>query len=291
MKLKNLIAVILSFLLVLTGCSSSNESVSSDLEIHIIDIGQGDSILIKTPEGNTMLVDTGPYSSYETLNSYLIGQNINKFDYALATHPDADHIGSFSEVIQNNTIEEFHMPEKSHTSTSYELMMESLESKQVPIKYIEAGYSFNISPTVKATYLNPFSYTDGDNNNYSAVLIIQHGENKFLLTGDAEAPDEENIINNFNNIQADILKIGHHGSSTSSTKEFLQAVNPSYAVVSCEYKNKFGHPHEETVSLLEEMNIPLYRTDEQGTVIFYSDGENIYVNQKSAGSYEPGNSK
>lgn len=254
---------------------------SGQMKVHFINVGQGDSILIQFHNGQTMLIDAGPDDS---VLSYLNQQGIKKINYLVATHPHADHIGGMAAVIRTFDIEKVYMPRVSHTSKTYENILLAVKSKGLKIISAKAGTTILDQEGLKVNIVAPCGSSYDDLNNYSAVIKIQHGNTAFLLTGDAEAESEQQMLSS--NLKADVLKVGHHGSNSSTTSSFLKAVSPKYAVISCGAGNQYGHPHQETLSKLANAGVKTYRTDTSGTVIFISDGKTLTV-KTLGGSIQP----
>jgi len=256
------------------------------LQVHFIDVGQGDSTLIISPNGRTMLIDAGDNSKGSEVISYLKRKGISKIDILIGTHPDADHIGGLDDVIEAFDIGEFYLPKKNHTTKTYESVLLAAKSKELTIKEGYADREINYDKNIKLKILSPIKSKDygSDNNLYSIVVKLDYNQASFLFMGDAEYKNEYDILASSDNLKSDVVKLGHHGSHSSTSLEFLNAVAPSAAVVSCGYKNKYSHPHKEVLDLLETTNIPLYRTDEQGDIIFRTDGKTITANTEP-GSY------
>ncbi len=256
---------------------------SGQMKVHIINVGQGDSILIQFHNGQTMLIDAGPDDS---VLSYLNRQGIKKINYLVATHPHADHIGGMAAVIRTFDIEKVYMPRVSHTSKTYENVLLAIKSKGLKISSVKAGTTILDQDGLKVNFVAPCGSSYDNLNNYSAVVKIQHGNTSFLLTGDAESLSEQQMLSSGANLKSDVLKVGHHGSSSSTTQAFLKAVSPKYAVISCGAGNSYGHPHQETLSKLANAGVKTYRTDTNGTVIFTSDGKTLTV-KTLGGSIQP----
>lgn len=275
-------AILFILLLTITGCSTtgttdsnkSNTNNKNIIKVNYIDVGQGDSILVQV-NGKNLLIDAGPNESTDKLISYLNKQNIKKLDYIVATHPHEDHIGAMDSVIKKYDIGEFYAPKKTTTTKTFENMINSLKSKDIKINVAKAGINLNLGDNVKCELLAPNSSNYENLNNYSVVIKITYGKSKFLFTGDAEKLSEKEILNKNYDLSSDVLKIGHHGSSSSSSKEFLDKVSPKIAVISLGKNNDYGHPHKETTTELKKRNIQTYRTDIDGSVVLISDGKNI----------------
>jgi len=250
--------------------------VEGTLEVMFLDVKQADCILVKT--GNhAMLVDAANRGQDNLVLGYLEEYGVTELDYLVATHPDADHIGSMASVIRKmDSIGEIIMPDKVHTTVTFANLMDAIEEKDVPMRIARPGYVFQLGEaTIQIIAPNGSSYSDM--NDWSVVLRIEFGTTTFLLAGDAETKSEgEQLANNLP-LQADVIKIGHHGSRTSSTQAYLNAVSPSYAIISCGTGNTYKHPHVETLERLEAMGVEIYRTDLNGTIIFTTDGNEIQI--------------
>ena len=249
------------------------------LSIHIIDVGQGDSILIKTPSDKKILIDGGNEDSEHIVKNYLRKEKIKTLDIVIATHPDSDHIGSLDYVVNKFNVKTIYMPKQNTDSSSYKNLIKACKDKNLNINYLFKGDILNIDEYIDLVVLSP-SYIQQDNNLNSIVFNLNYKEKSFLFTGDCEESNEIDIINSFNLNDVDFLKVAHHGSSSSSTSEFIKETSPDVAVISCGYKNQYGHPHQSTLDTLEENNVLTYRTDINGDMIFYSDGSTITTKYK-----------
>lgn len=249
---------------------------NEDLEVHYIDVGQGDSILVKSKAGN-ILIDSGSNSYSDYLIDYLLSENISGLDYVIVTHPHEDHIGSMDEVMDYFQVDKVIMPNVIHTSQAFENLIDSIERNGLSITPASAGDSYRLGES-EILILGPISEKYSNLNNYSVVLKLINGKNSFLFTGDAENLSENEILDTYYNLlDSDVLKLGHHGSITSTSEDFLKAVNPDYGVISVGTGNSYGHPNQEILELLELNDIEYYRTDLNGSIIFSSDGEKIYI--------------
>ena len=272
-----LLFVLISTLLI--GCntltSDNNQVDPTKMIIHYIDVGQGDSILIQVNNKN-LLIDAGPKSDKKKLFNYLSSLNLNKLDYVIATHPHEDHIGNMSDVIDDYNVLAFYAPKVQSTTKTFEKMIDSLKSKNLKINVIKKGTdSINLGDNTKVTVFSPTKDSYEDLNNYSPVIKIEYGKTSFLFTGDAQKDVEKEILSTNEDISADILKVGHHGSSTSTTNDFLKKVNPSIGVISVGKDNTYNHPNDDTIKRLKGNKVTIYRTDKDGTVVFSSDGSKI----------------
>lgn len=259
------------------------------IKVHFIDVGQGDSELIQTPDNHTMLIDTGTNASTTSLINYLKSQKVSKIDFLILTHPHEDHIGGADAVIKDFNITTVYMPKVTTTTKTFEDVVNVMKAKGLKASQPAPGTSFNLGEA-NCTILGPIKSNSDDLNTYSIVLKLTFGKNSFLFTGDAQASNEEDMINKGYNLSANVLKVGHHGSDTSTSQQFLNAVHPQYAVISCGKGNDYGHPHKATIDKLKAAKIPVYRTDECGSIIASSDGNSITFNVKP-GDYAYGSSK
>ena len=246
------------------------------LSIHTIDVGQGDSILIQTPNSKNILIDGGDDNSNSIVSSYLKKQNVKNIDYIIATHFDSDHIGGLDNIIDKFNVSNIYVPNYESDTTSYQNLITSCLNKNLTLQYLSKGDFINIEDNINLIVLSP-SYIQEENNLNSIVFRIDYKNKSFLFTGDAEADNELDIINSYELNDIDFLKVGHHGSSSSTTSEFVEEVSPDVAVISCGYKNQYGHPHRSTLDTLEKNNVLTYRTDILGNIVFYSDGDTIFT--------------
>lgn len=257
-----------------------------EMQVHFIDVGQGDSILIESPSGKTMLIDGGVKGAGQQIVSYLKELGINKLDIVVATHPDADHIGGLIPVLDNMTIEQFYDSGKVHTSQTFEEMLTRIDEKNIPYHVPKIGDDIEFDKNVNVKVLNANDQAT-DNNDASIVLKMTYGNVSFLLTGDAGVALEKEMLQY--DVKATVLKAGHHGSNTSSSEEFIQAVKPEVTILSYGEDNKYGHPHAEIVDRLQAIGSKIYATADLGTITVSTDGVNYTVNGKETSSVETGN--
>lgn len=286
------IIVLLLCIFLLAGCTEAVKTekipvtAGHEMQVHFIDVGQGDSILIESPSGKTMLIDGGVKGAGQQIVSYLKELGINKLDIVVATHPDADHIGGLIPVLDNMTIEQFFDSGKVHTSQTFEEMLTRIDEKNIPYHVPKIGDDIELDKDVNVKVLNANDQAT-DNNDASIVLKMTYGNVSFLLTGDAGVALEKEMLQY--DVKATVLKAGHHGSNTSSSEEFIQAVKPEVTILSYGEDNKYGHPHAEIVDRLQAIGSKIYATADLGTITVSTDGVNYTVNGKETSSVETGN--
>ena len=249
-------------------------SALADLQVYFLDVGQGDSTLVIC-DGESMIIDGGPSSASEFLYAFIRDTlKLEHMDYVISTHPHEDHVGGLSAVLNAVPVDLILSPLTEWNSKKFE-SMKSLASKQgAPIIVPDEGDTLRLGgATVTVLHCWPEAGTYTTTNDTSIVVRIDYGETSIIVTGDAEYTSEYMMIDSGLPLKADVLRVGHHGSYTSTTQEFLEAVGPQYAVISCGKGNDYGHPHQVTLNKLA--GIELYRTDLQGTVLCVSDGHNI----------------
>ena len=246
--------------------------VTEDLTVHFLDIGQGDCTLL-TQGGHAMLIDAGDNDQGTKVQSYLEYLGISSLDYLVLTHPDADHIGGADVVIYKFDCNTILMPERKADTRTYDDVIQAMKSKNYTAIHPEVSDSYAFGES-SFTILSPARNYE-DSNDCSIVLRLTHGSNTFLFTGDAEEEAENDMLASGIDRSADVLKVGHHGSETSTCYAFLREIMPQYAVISVGKGNTYGHPAESTLSRLRDADVVVFRTDEQGTIICRSDGRNV----------------
>lgn len=256
----------------------NDNTPSDDLEVHFIDVGQADSILIKAGS-DSMLIDAGSNNASDFLVNYIKSQGINKLNYVIGTHPHEDHIGGLDLVIDTFEINKIFMPKQISTTKTFEDVLTSIQNKELKVTSPKVGATYNLGLS-EWTILAPYQEKYDNINNSSIVIKLEYGNNSFIFTGDAEEISEIEMLNR-GGLKSEVLKVGHHGSSSSTSLDFLNEVNPDYAVISLGLDNKYGHPHVEVIERLNNKNIEILKTDELGTIIFISDGNNLeYITDK-----------
>lgn len=308
-RLSNLgvIATLLTALISFTGCASGNTAVDKnttqqvqgeskgdgstspasvneksgvkgELKVHFIDVGQADSILIQQGE-QFMLVDAGNNDDGNLVKDYLQKQGIKKLEFLVGTHPHEDHIGGLDYVINAFKVGKLYMPKASSNTKTFTDVVNAAKNKGLSFTAPNPGESFKLGEAT-VTILSPNGSGYEDLNNYSIVVKVAFGNTSFLLTGDAEDVSEKEIMAKGFDVSSTVLKVGHHGSNSSTTSEFLSKVNPKYAVISVGKDNTYGHPKQNILDRLKGKGIPVYRTDESGTIVATSNGTSVTFSAK-----------
>lgn len=262
--------------------TEENTGVNKDLTVNFLDVGQGDSIFIVLPTGETMLIDAGNDENGSDIVDYIATKGYNFITYLIATHPHADHIGGMAYVVNNLTVKNVYMPKVQTDTETFENLLTAIQNKGLKVNSAKAGVSVFESGDIKISFIAPNSDNYDDLNDYSAVIKLTYKANSFLFMGDAETVSENEITADVN---ADVIKTGHHGSDSSTGQTFLNKVSPKYAVISVGADNSYGHPTQETLDKLNDNGITTFRTDLDGTIVFTSDGDNITID-KSPSPYE-----
>ena len=260
------------------------------LSVHFLNVGQGDATLLVAPTGETMLVDTGDYEDDgEHVVDYLRRRGIDRIDHLVTTHADADHIGGHAAVIEyleteGEGVGAVYDPGIAASTRTYEEYLDAVERFDVPLYEVHAGDEIPFSGVEAAVLGPPGEYLEGrGRNENSVVLRIGFGDTSFLLTGDAEAAAERWLVDRYGDrLDATVLKVGHHGSSSSTGTAFLRRVSPAVAVVSSAYDSEYGHPHGEVLRRLAERSIPTFWTGTHGDIVVRSDGRRVTVSTQQA---------
>jgi competence protein ComEC len=248
------------------------------LTAHFIDVGQGDSSFIVTPNGKTILIDGGKDSAGEKVVSYLRSAGVTTIDLLVATHPDADHIGGLADVINAFTINKVLDSGRAHTSQTYIDYIHLINAKNIPFQIAAEGSLISLDDEIQMIVLNSGT-GDEDNNESSIVIKMNYGQIDFLFTGDAEIEPEAGMTETYN-VEAEVLKVGHHGSNTSSSQIFLNEVKPKVSILSYGEGNSYGHPHAEVVNRLKSIGSNLYSTAVSGDIVVSTNGETFSVSTK-----------
>ena len=280
--MKKLFAAILIFVTAFAFCACDffesfteagfGENLDGALIAHFIDVGQGDSVFIELPGEKVMLIDGGSRGYADTVIKYIKKYKIDKIDYLVATHPHEDHIGGLPEVIKAFEIGQIYMPKAEANTKIFGQLLDSIEAKGLKIKSSKAGVNILDEGGLRIDIISPAKDSYSDVNDYSAVIKITYGSISMIFMGDASVNAENEITAD---VSADLLKVGHHGSSTSTSADFLKRVNPKYAVICVGKGNTYGHPTAAALNRLKKQNVEIYRTDINGSIIASSNGAKI----------------
>ena len=283
-KRRFILPLIIVSLLLLTGCGTTNPitpsiaSIQTDksslLQVHFINVGQADSILVIAPNGQTILVDGGNTDDGPEVVSYLKSQGVKELSAVVATHPHEDHIGGLDTVIHSFPPKQVYMTNGPSNTKTFEDFLTAVKASGAKVIRVKAEVKLDV-PGLSGVFLAPNSDQYEDLNNYSAVLKITFGKVSFLLTGDAEDISEAEMLKHRLDLQATVLKVGHHGSTSSTTNAFLKAASPKYAVISVGLNNDYGHPTQVTLNKLANARVHVYRTDQEGTVVATTEGDSL----------------
>jgi competence protein ComEC len=262
-----------------TICLGAATNVASNIAVHFIDVGQGDSILIDTPEKD-VLIDGGPAAAGSVVLSYLGSLNITRIQIVIATHPHEDHIGGLSAILNSTiSVNEIMVNGETYSSKTYNDFMTLAYSHSITVA--QRGQTIVLTDTANLSVFNPIQpleFSAANDHDYvndnSIVVRLQAGNTSFLFTGDAEGDAEQSMLNAGLDLRSDVLKVGHHGSSYSTTGQFLSAVSPSYAIISVG-ENPYGHPAPSTIQRLISYGATVYETSQSGTIVASTDGTSI----------------
>lgn len=288
--MKRLIAIAICLVMLLTGCTElpRQESIPEDsqgLTVHYLDVGQADSILVQC-DGENLLIDGGNVADSDLVVAYLLEQNVTTLDYVVNTHAHEDHVGGLPAVLAVFETEEVWCPVESYDSKCFSDFLYYVDQQDLTLECPAPGSQYMLGGA-QITVLGPVE-EDYDTNNSSIVLRVDYGSTSFLFTGDAETEAEHDILDAGYDVRATVLKVGHHGSSTSTGYQWLREIVPTYAVISCGTGNSYGHPHEEVLSRLRDADVTLYRTDLQGHIVCFSDGSQLsFRTEKTAAVTNP----
>lgn len=262
-------------------CRKENTPLPEDkLTVCYLDVGQGDSIFLSAG-GKNMLIDCGESEETDGVIRFLNEKSVEKLDYIVATHPHSDHMGGMYKIIDKFKVGQViipHLDDKDFPTTRYyEKFLDSCDSQDVALSEAKLGKIIELGDA-QIEIIAPCSKNYENVNNYSVGLFLTHGENTFIFTGDAEALAEKEMADSGKLRHADVYKAGHHGSETSSCAEFMKAISPDYAVISCGEGNSYGHPNKKALKEISKYTDKIYRTDLNGTVTFVSDGKELKTN-------------
>lgn len=255
---------------------------SGSLRIYALDVGQGDSLLILSPQGKTVLIDAGPGDAGDEVVAALQKRGVKQIDMAVATHPHADHIGGMKKVMDVFPVKRFLDSGQTYTSATYERMLREIQENKISFVKAVRGQAIELEPGIKLEVLNPGKQlikekdvrSGGSVENANSVVVrLSYGEFAMLFTGDAEFETEAQLMEGGANVKAQVLKIGHHGSRHATSGKFLEMVQPQVAVISASTDNDYGHPSQATLDRLKRANIKTLRTDLNGEIEIFSDGK------------------
>ena len=284
-----MLSLLLAFMLVFPGSAVDVEaSGQGDMAVHFIDVGQGLAILVQSG-GENLLYDGGNRAHADEVVQYLKNQQIETIDYMISSHYDEDHLGGLVKCLDNFEVEHVLGSDYVHTSELFNTFMNTATAHALIVEYPSVGDTYEFG-TGSFTVMAPDGISQNSNDN-SVVIRLVNGNNSFMFMGDAEETSEQDMISTGMNLDCDVLSLGHHGSASSTTWDLLEASTPSWAVISCGQDNSYGHPAAETMGKLKDMDIPVFRTDDQGTIIALSDGNVISWNQEPCNDYASGSEK
>ena len=264
------------------------KSADQTMAVHFLDVGQGLSILVQSG-GENLIYDGGDKETSSFVVSYLRKQNITTIDYLISSHYDSDHLAGLIGCLNAFDVKQVIGSDYTHDSKLYQSFMNAVKAEGVTVEHPEVGTEFEFG-TGEFTVLSPETISKNDSNANSVAIKLENGENSFIFTGDAEHNSEEEMCDSKIDLDCDVLVPGHHGSATATTWDFLEETVPEYAVISCGAGNQYGHPDKDTMDKLQDMDIQVFRTDEQGTIIAVSDGTRIDWNTRPCNDYSAGDS-
>lgn len=248
---------------------------SEKFRVDFIDVGQADSAII-TCDNESMLVDGGNVSDANKIYTYLKKRKISKLKYIIATHAHEDHVGGIPAAFKVCKVEKIYSPVATYNSKAFKNLVKAAKSQDLKLTKPKVGEILKLGSATIEILAPLKDYTKENTNNTSIVFRITYGKHSFMFTGDVERESENDILEHgYNNLKVDVLKVAHHGSSSSSSYPFLRALSPKYAVISCEKNNKYGHPHKETLSKLRDADVKVFRTDMQGDIVCLTNGKNL----------------
>jgi competence protein ComEC len=250
------------------------------LKVHFLDVGQGDSIYIRTPNEQDILIDGGPSKDVLAELGKVMPFWDRDIDVMILTHPHSDHVTGLVEVLKRFDVKTIYYTGATHTAPDYLAWLQEIKDQDLNLKIVQNFFEIDFGNDVVLQFLYPQTNINetlySDLNNTSIVNRLVYGDTEFLFTGDAEEKVEQNLLDSKIKIYADVLKAGHHASTTSSSEEFLQAVDPQVVVIQSGEGNQFGHPHLRTLNKFERYNVDVLRTDLLGQISIYSNGEDLF---------------
>lgn len=277
--MKRILPLLLTVLL-LWGCAAAapvQESTApaySFLTVHYLDVGQADAMVLEC-DGEFAVIDAAYADNTDDILAYMNSLGVEKLKLVVGTHPHEDHVGGLSYIIDAFPTEHFWFSEIPFTNPMLDFLMERVTANHLTLEQPKPGHSLQLG-SATITVLGPVRTDYEDVNNLSLVLMVEHGENRFLFTGDMELEGEIDLIESGADVRADVLKVGHHGSYSSTGYRLLREAAPKYAVISVGANNEYGHPHDDPMSRLRDAEVIVHRTDKQYTITAVSDGKNIF---------------
>ncbi|MBC6297947.1 MBL fold metallo-hydrolase [Listeria sp. FSL L7-1517] len=276
---KGIVNILLVFALV-TGISIPSsmqaEAAAPSIKVHFIDVGQGDAIYIKAPNGEDILIDAGNKGKGKTVVNYLKKLKVKDIEIMIASHPDADNIGGLPEVMNSIKVKSLYAPKSTNTTAAYKNFVNTAKKKRLTIKNAKVGLKLPVKG-VTAQFVGPVkSYGKTDRNNWSAVLHVTYKRNTFLFTGDAQVKAEKDMIKAKKKLRADILKVSTQGSKNATSATFVNIVKPKYAIISVG-KNGYDHPNSQTVRTLTKAKAKIYQTNKNKTIVVTGNGSSYKV--------------
>lgn len=296
-RIRNVLAIVICACMVfLTGClaieivdestaQNTNATVNKydKLEIHCIDVGQGDATLFICG-GEAMLVDTGDNLMGGRIVAYAKNQGVTEFKYIIATHPDSDHIGGLDVILDEMPCKTLIMTEEKKNNSTYEDVISAINRNKTNVVRPEVGNAYTLGDAI-FTIVGPVKYLENDVNNNCIAFMLNHGDVAMFFGADAKEEEEADMIATGLLRDVDVYKVGHHGSKYSSSEAFLDVLKPEYALISCEEYNEYGYPHARVLNTLRSRKVEVYRTDEQGCIVLTSDGEKCTFNMSPSDSW------
>lgn len=271
--------------MVVPGNERLVQASGGDMTVHFLDVGQGLAILVQS-EGQTLLYDGGPRSASSYVVSYLQEQNVSEIDYLISSHYDEDHVSGLIGCLSAFSVDNVIGADYVHDSSLYSSFMDAVAAQGMEVQHPAVGTEYTFG-SGEFTVLSPKTISKESNAN-SVAIKLTNRDNSFIFTGDADYNSEADMVASGIDLDCDVLSLGHHGSATSTSWDFLQATVPEFAVISCGAGNMYGHPHEETMEKLADMGIQVYRSDEQGTIVASSDGSTITWSAEPCNDYTSG---
>lgn len=277
------VALLAALILALSGAAVA----ADELRVHFLDVGQGDSELLQFA-GKNILIDAGSEDMGPRVADYLRSHGVTSLDLVVATHPHEDHIGGLLTILREFPVGQVLDSGQVHTTSTFETFLNIIDQKNIPYAVAQRGQTINLDPRLRIEVLSPPQQSLGSLNENSIVLKVTYGSISFLLMGDAGIAAEQNLLASGYVLDSDILKVGHHGSSSASSTSFLQAVSPVVSIIEVGAGNDYGHPSQETLSNLQRVGSKIYRTDLNGNIVVTTDGQTYSVSTQKQSSEPAG---